>query len=809
MTARFSIALISIVGLTAITAATSARSTGVTVESDVAIESSVAVESGVAGTRGDAGDGRVGGRGVVETDGLHAVSDSALDELSVGRFWHAARLMRVEGAADGSPADRLLLARAEAGWENWPAVLALLEGEEWVRSERDGTALYLLGRAQEYAEQWASSAASYGHYADLGGASSAPAEAVLVRRARSLWHAGDRDQALAVLDRLRNRPFARSWLAVELALLAAEAGDPLAVRALLPHAVEPAAANELWRAEADALLTVGDSVAATRAFSVLRRESQGARRAVATVELGRLRIAAGDTATGRTMLLEAFPDAPGASKTRAAAALMDLGGHDFTQTLEFTRVLDRAGDGARALLGYDRARRLASDEGAAFPESSRLERARLMATVRTRQDEALEEFRAIREETENERIGARNLDVWAQMRRRQGQTAAVATLHRWLLEEYPGSDQAAEVAWNAGSNAEAGGSLDRALQHYAFLAENVRTHALAGQARMRSGQIHLRRGNRAAAADVFEAYLADFPDGRRWQEAAYWAGRTRLELGDTTSAQHHLNLVLQQPVEYYAVMAADLLEIPFEVNVPPGAASTEPGWLSEGLVRLDVLTEAGLEHGAEAEIERLRERAGTERGPRLRLAEALIERGRTIDGINLAWALLRDEGSWDQQILRAAYPFPYRELVRREAAEWGIDPFMMAAIIRQESAFKADIVSHAGAIGLMQVMPPTGAELARAHGPSGFTQASLTKPEVNLHLGSAFFVDMSRRYDNDLPLVLSAYNAGPTRATRWRRYPEASDPLRFTERIPFTETRGYVKNVRRNVGIYRVLYGQD
>lgn len=80
---------------------------------------------------------------------------------------------------------------------------------------------------------------------------------------------------------------------------------------------------------------------------------------------------------------------------------------------------------------------------------------------------------------------------------------------------------------------------------------------------------------------------------------------------------------------------------------------------------------------------------------------------------------------------------------------------------------------------------------------------------MNLHLGAAFFVDMSARYGGDLPLVLSAYNAGPTRANRWRRYPEASDPLRFTERIPFDETRGYVKNVRRNLGVYRVLYGQD
>jgi soluble lytic murein transglycosylase len=109
----------------------------------------------------------------------------------------------------------------------------------------------------------------------------------------------------------------------------------------------------------------------------------------------------------------------------------------------------------------------------------------------------------------------------------------------------------------------------------------------------------------------------------------------------------------------------------------------------------------------------------------------------------------------------------------------------------------------------MQVMPPTGAELARAHGPSGFSKESLTRPEVNLHLGAAFFAEMSRRYDHELPLVLSAYNAGPTRATRWRKYPEAQDPLRFTERIPFTETRGYVKNVHRNLGLYRALYEED
>lgn len=750
------------------------------------------------------------------------VSDSALDELAAGRYWHAARIMHAEGAAEGTSADVLALAEAEAGWENWPVVLELLEDAEWLPRLEDGRGLYLLARAQEHAGQWSEAAATYAGYrdvaadvdvvrdgSDVAGEASRSPWVSLARGARASWKAGDPEGTGRALLALRPVPHLRSWTAAELVETAEDDADPEGVRFLLPHVVEPAARGTLWRAEADAVLSAGDTAEAIERYSALREEIADGRRAEATVILGGLTLADGDSARARGLLLEGFDEGRGSARVRAAAALTDLGGHDFERTLDLARILDRSGDGARALRSYDRAWAMAVQAGLDFPESARLERARLMSTVRARQDEALEEFRAIRESATSDRIGARNLDVWADLRRRQGMNAQVSTLRRWLLEEYPSSSEAAQVAWSRGSNAEARGALDQALREYAFLIENVRTHSLAGQARMRSGQIHLRRADLGAAAEVFEQYLADFPEGRRWQEAGYWAGRTRMELGDTVTAERHLRQVLTQPVEYYAVMAADLLGVPFAVDLPPGEAPTEPGWLAEGLTRLDMLAEAGLERGAEAEIARLRARAGESRGPRLRLAEALIERGRTIDGINLGWAVLEDEGAWDQEILHVTYPFPYRELVRREAEEWGIDPFMMAAIIRQESAFKADIVSRAGAIGLMQVMPPTGAQLARAHGPDGFTDASLTRPEVNLHLGAAFFVDMSRRYDDDLPLVLSAYNAGPTRATRWRRYPEASDPLRFTERIPFTETRGYVKNVRRNLGLYRVMYGQE
>ena len=739
-----------------------------------------------------------------------AVSDSARAELAADRYWHAARVLRAEGAADGAPAEVLLLATAEAGWENWPAVLELLEDAVWLDANGADSASYLLGRALEHAERWSDAAAAYERYASGVGSGTLVSEAALARRARALWQAGEREVASVTLGWLLGSPALRSWVAAELLVSAAEEGDTAGVRALLIHTIEPGARSTVWRTQADARLAAGDSAGAAKSFRELLATSEGGRHAEAALELGRLLLSAGDSAGARPLLLEGFRAGAETVRAQAAASLIDIGGFEQSVTIELARAVDRAGDGARALRAYDRAATLAQTDGPVLPESARLDRARLMATVVPRQEQAIEEFRALRDSTTDDRIAARTLEAWRGLRSRQRQDGQVATLRGWLIEEQPTSPEAIELVWSEGANADVNGRLDVALARYAFVTENGGSSARGGESRMRSGHIHVRRGNEQQAADVFEAYLAEFPDGRRWQEAAYWAGRLRLELGDSAQARGHLmRAMTEQQVEYYAHLSAELLDVPYVIDFPEGEASSEPLWLTEGLSRLDLLHEAGLERGVESEISRLRARAQGLRPAMLGLAEALIERGRTIDGINLGWALLELAGGWDRQILRVTYPFPYRELVQREAAEWGIDPMLMAAIIRQESAFKADIVSRAGAIGLMQVMPPTGAQLARTHGPRPFSEEALSRPEVNLHLGAAFFRDMTRRYDEDLGLVLSAYNAGPTRATRWRSYPEASDPHRFTERIPIEETRGYVKSVRRNLGLYRALYGEE
>jgi soluble lytic murein transglycosylase len=738
--------------------------------------------------------------------------DSARDELRVGRAWHAARILRAQGVASSpDPALVLLLARADAGWKSWGTVADLLDGKSWLAAREGGEGLLLLGRAQEARERWQAARDAYQGYLAGPGSAGVHRPAVLARLARVALHAGNGTAALDALDQMPPgaEPL-RSWGALEVAGPAQESGDTALVRALLSRVRDPGAVDAAWRVLPMARLAAGDSAGAEAAYLEVSRTGTGSRRGEAVTEAGRLALARKDSAAARPLLEAGLAAGSLGSRGRAAEALLSFTDTDLTLTLAMADVLDRMGDGVRGLRAYDRAGRTAKARGEELSGAARLARARLMSTAPDRQAEALEEFRDIRATTEDPRIGARSLEMWAAMRRRQGRNGDVTTLLGWLVADFPASPEATEVLWERASAAEGRGEPARALEEYTLLAANAPEAARAGQARMRTGQIHIGQGRLDEAARVYEAYLADFPRGGRWEEAAYWAARTRLQLADTAAARRLTDRLLREgAVSYYAVMGADLMGETFAVELPEGEGPREPAWLTDGLLLMDHLEEAGLLRGADAVESELVGRARGTRAVMLRLGEALNERGRTVTGINLGWEIRRDGGPWDRQLLQVVYPFPYRELVVREAREWGVDPVMFAALIRQESAFKADIRSDAGAVGLMQVMPPTGKQLARAHGPEGFQEIDLETPEVNLHLGAAFFVDMSRRYDGDLPLVLSAYNAGPTRATRWRRYPEASDPLRFTERIPFDETRGFVKNVRRNLGVYRLLYGED
>jgi soluble lytic murein transglycosylase len=187
-------------------------------------------------------------------------------------------------------------------------------------------------------------------------------------------------------------------------------------------------------------------------------------------------------------------------------------------------------------------------------------------------------------------------------------------------------------------------------------------------------------------------------------------------------------------------------------------------------------------------------------------AEALIEGGFPLEGVSVGRQIQRTEGAWNLRLLRIVHPFPYRETVVREARARGLDPFLVAGLIRQESLFTADIMSSAGAVGLMQLMPPTAREVAGTLG-IAYDPEILTDPETNIRMGTTYMASMTSRFGSRSEDVLSAYNAGPTRARQWQQTPAHGNRDVFVEQIPFQQTRDYVKLVQQYARVYTALYG--
>jgi soluble lytic murein transglycosylase len=150
--------------------------------------------------------------------------------------------------------------------------------------------------------------------------------------------------------------------------------------------------------------------------------------------------------------------------------------------------------------------------------------------------------------------------------------------------------------------------------------------------------------------------------------------------------------------------------------------------------------------------------------------------------------------------LRTRYPLEYEQVIRAYAEERRLDPTLVAAVIYAESRFDPNVVSDAGAVGLMQVLPETGRFIARSTGGTGFVEADLRDPDVNVRYGTWLLDYLRRRYDGDVETALAAYQAGPANVDEWRRTGSG---------IQFPETQAYVDEVTRVRQIYAQAYGHD
>ena len=752
-----------------------------------------------------------------------SIPDSIHRDLADGRHWKASRALRAHLAPveSASWADRLLLAEAEAGWKNWDGAIAALTHGAGDREAVPPRVWFVLGTARQAAGDPGGAVSALTRFVETAAAGARDALVAHSRLARSAAARGAPDLAVEHVAAIRDRaPALADWTALAGARALAAAGEAEAVRDLLGPVGSWSVRERGWTLEMDAWSESGDTAQALESLVAIasERDDAAARTGLLDREW-RYRLALGDSA-GSVAAMETLlrHTTRGTAATAAAMAHWRVAAGSGPEILR----LVAAAMGSGGEFGFAvRAWRLVVTRGGTLTDRDRLALARAYNGSGDRTG-AVAVYREL-SSAEDPVIAAAALQAWATIRTRQGRYGDARTLQDRLVERYPDSRTALDVVFFRGDDHQDAGRLDQAVAHYQEVVSMSPSADRAGLARMRWGQIHLARNETELARQVFLGYLEDFPGGRRWEEASYWGAHVAEVAGDSTGAEALRARVREEsPVSYYAFLADAATDSVFrpalaDAGAPSGEAGvpvdeagvpTEPEWLASELDILALLDEAGLEDAVASRIASMKAMAGDSAQALLTLAVELHAAGHVLEAIRAGLQLRAEGRPWDRTLLQVVYPFPHRELVESRARELGLDPFLVAGIIRQESAFVPDIVSPAGAIGLMQVMPATGRQLAGRIGPRGFRTEALETPELNVHLGTRFLADLMRRYEGDIPLVLSAYNAGPSRANRWRRFPEAVDPHRFTERIPFAETRGYVKNVVRNRALYRWLYGR-
>jgi soluble lytic murein transglycosylase len=727
-----------------------------------------------------------------------------------GRYWRASRILGdyLAVASDTAPETILLASRLSAGWGDWPTVTRLLEGRNWLGDLEDAEGWKLLGLSRIRLGRLAEGSEALDRYLDLAGDDSPDLGIEYLRRGLAVGAGGQTLVALAALERAAEvMPWMADWANYFAAEVVAPAGDTAEVRRRLA-AAGPALEARGWRLKVDAARRAGDLLAARQlALAAARGAGSPGARAAAWSLLGDLRVAGGDTAEAREAYRSAMEGAPGVTAAVDAARGLSRLGPTPEEWRMVGSIYLRHGNQPRAISAFEAY--LAAGVGTADERAQvRLQLGQALLDAGRFQD-AERRLLALADADIPARIAADAMYHAGRAQHRHGRTAEALRTFARVAERFPGQDGTARALYLLADLQHDGLEIEAAKANYRRAASAAPTLNEAGLALMRLGGLEYLADNHQGALEVFEEYRRLHPTGRRINQATYWAARSYQRLGLEAEARGLLRELRQSdPLSYYGIRAGELLgEAALAIPMEPSPAPREQtdSLVRNGLRRVDVLEDLGRRADVVYEVERLRRHLSRGDG-HYTLAEALNQRGYTLTAISMGWDIYRGEGAWNPRLLRLIYPFPYQELVRPEAKEGGVDPYLVAAVIRRESAFNPTVTSSAGAIGLMQIMPRTGRGLAQGAGINGYSPELLTQPELNVHLGVRYLASLLRQYQGDLALVLSAYNAGPSRANRWRNLPEARDPELLMERIPFTETREYVRNVKLNLALYRELY---
>jgi soluble lytic murein transglycosylase len=412
----------------------------------------------------------------------------------------------------------------------------------------------------------------------------------------------------------------------------------------------------------------------------------------------------------------------------------------------------------------------------------------------------------------------------AELSRSENDQVAHDALIAQMVRDFPTSRWLEEALYSGGNMYLLKHDPQQATYHYSLLVKMFPKSTYAPSAHWRAAWMNYRLHNYAEAARLMEEQVQMFGAGIEVPGALYWRGRIYEdeEKNFGQAVNYYRALTGSYINSYYAGLARQRLNVlkTQASDVAPAAALSavrEPvipdltGELPENephLIKARLLANAALNEYIGPEIQA--SSTSSEWGA-LAQAEIYSSYGETTraiqsmkhSGIPFLELPLGDVPTVYWKLL---FPQPYWEDLTANSQKNGLDPFLVASLIRQESEFNAGVVSHANAWGLMQLLPSVGKAAAKKEGIKHFDANQLLNPATNLRLGTFNLRQVMDRFGGQAEYALAAYNAGDVPVRQWLAAGDYKDIAEFVESIPYTETREYVQAILRNREIYRALY---
>lgn len=604
----------------------------------------------------------------------------------------------------------------------------------------------------------------------------------------------------------RQMPAIRDWSYTLASAAAAAKGDTIAADRGAQLAGSYLQQERAWRFRIESRIQARNFESAWRVARMYGETLPGDNERARAWLLGATaRLSLGDTATAISALQRSVSSAPASPAAKEAAPLLvRLAGSQIRRSPALARAFLSRGE-------PDNAYKYTPIPGdSATPNEWNLFYDVGSSLARTRQcDLAKEVLSRVEKQHPAKETRAQAAYDLAVCYLRSGQRTRAVGLLQSLGQTHPGTRAHGNAEFLLGDLAHDREDWRSAKLHYTKALRLGGNHTATAVARFASRAL-LDRTERQAL-DTIEASIPKIRSTTDRQAAHYWAGRLYESIGEPEKARDAWNAARSlAPLTYYGIRAAERLGKPLRLSVTrpfePVPDSIQV-LIEGGIRRWVILQRAGFTAEANLESNRLRAFMA-QRGDAAfyALAEALQKAGDVFTGISIGRELERRPDIQTRDVLPLIYPFPQQGAIVARANQLGLNPFLVAGLIRQESMFNAQSVSPAGAVGLMQVMPQTGAQIAQKYNIPNFRANRLEDPELNLVVGTYYLRDLLQRYSGRIDETLAAYNAGPHRVATWKTYSEYGDEDMWIERIPFTETRNYVKIVKANTAIYQALY---